>query len=136
MFAPGANPVDKGTKNPPDAGPRQGWEPAHSLFGPTGWVQQGKWVCEEIQTRYKFMQVNKAYLKQDFIRPSSRYGAGMRLTYTDKDSRLLIGKCNYSSYDIYYPKVTGIDRRVHWEVPCPQLLDALHLCVSSLGPPK
>jgi len=26
-------------------------------------------------------------------------------------------RCNYSSTDIYYPKVTGIDRRTHWEVP-------------------
>jgi len=61
----------------------------------------------------------------------------MRLVYSDIDTQLYktkdnighVGKigdtCNFTSWDVYYPKVTGIDRRTHWEVPdgCrPQLI--------------
>merc|ERR1712216_253299 len=107
-----------------------------------GYVQQGKWVCEEIKMRYDFTKVQQTYLKQDFKRPSARFGSGLRLLYTGINEKYLPGNCtNWHTtgfwkkgvvdtsgkfpqpdetgpyHSVYEPRVTGIDRRVHWEVP-------------------
>jgi hypothetical protein len=139
----GGNPLDLVQMGTQKRGvPQQGWEPTSSIHGShenppdPGWVAKGNWVCEEIKMRYDFLKVDNVYLKQDLVRPSSRYGAGLKLIYSDINSSLVngpgIGKeapngrqdyvgrvktCEFTSWDIYYPKVTGIDRRTHWEVP-------------------
>lgn len=157
MPVAGGNPIVKNFRN--EGTPQQGAEPAHSSYGRTGFVEIGNWVCEEIKMRYDFMQVPETTLRQDFIRPSARYGSGMRLLYTGVNETYKPGNCKFQSsgnwwthptaqhparvdyspaqpvpitdsgvypfHSVYEPRITGIDRRVHWVVPpsCrPQLI--------------
>jgi len=168
---PGRNPVKKSVTN--QGLPAQAWEPWGSTFGDkASYIETNKWVCEEIRMRYDFMQYKETFLTQDFTRPTGRYGAALKLIYTDINSDYKIGQCNYTHtgywykmyddyttmikngtwfdaagertnfppqpyergiamppnstaqddlnvpyHDMYEPRVTGIDRRVHWEVP-------------------
>jgi len=143
----GGNPIDKTSFGL--GKPQQGAEPITSLYGRAGFVETGKWVCEEIKMRYDFTQVEETFLKQDFKRPSARFGSGLRLIYTGVNESYKPGaNCNWRSsgywggtvnyaetypvpdesgpyHSVYEPRVTGIDRRVHWIVPegCrPQLI--------------
>lgn len=141
--------------------------------------------------RYDYINIKETFLKQDFKRPASRHGAGLKLIYTGVNEKYLRGNCEFKSSgywmrddnfkdpcpglkertvngsltginncsqvvdasqlpispwekssrepngttlddlrrvpfgDVYEPRVTGIDRRVHWVVPknCrPQLI--------------
>jgi len=142
----GRNPIQKNYNNM--GTPQQGPENEYSIYGPKGFVQLGNWVCEEIKMRYDFTQVPETFLKQDFKRPSARFGSGLRLIYTGINETFKPGACDFrssgywsdtldTSYDpprpgetgpyhnVYEPRVTGIDRRTHWVVPdkCrPQLI--------------
>ena len=53
MPVAGANPLDIGGLELGQ--PQQGWEPLSTNWGKNGWVETGKWVCEEIKLRYVCM---------------------------------------------------------------------------------
>jgi len=165
--------------------PQQGWEDKLSRYLGEGYVENNKWVCEEIKVRYDYVQMTETNLKQDYLRPSARYQAAMKLIYSGFNESFNLGKCVYKSsgyydmknpalpngnclrdvqvmqdtcheeyeiatlgldeddaaipiaaqtlqtclnslmslqnncthHDMYEPRVTGIDRRVHYEVP-------------------
>ena len=75
----GGNPLDVGGLELGE--PQQAWEPLTSLWPEQGWVEKGKWVCEELQMRYDFINYQTVRLRQDFTRPSPRYASAMRLVY-------------------------------------------------------